>query len=121
MRRYPEYKDSGVEWIGKIPKHWETRRNKHVFNERNERSVSGDEELLTVSHITGVTPRSEKNVNMFLAQTLEGYKHCSRGNLAINTMWAWRGALGFSEFDGIVSPSYNVYRLGNTDYTNSLE
>ena len=115
MRRYPEYKVSGVEWIGEIPKHWETKRNKHVFSERNDRSASGDEELLTVSHITGVSPRSEKNVNMFLARTLEGYKHCAVGNLVINTMWAWMGALGISEFDGIVSPSYNVYRLRNTN------
>ena len=50
---------------------------------------------------------------MFLAETLEGYKHCSVGNLVINTMWAWMGALGISEFDGIVSPSYNVYQLKN--------
>ena len=69
-----------------------------------------------MSHITGVTPRSEKNVNMFLARTLEGYKHCSVGDLAINTMCAWMGALGISKFHGIVSPSYNVYRLRNTNF-----
>ena len=108
-----EMKPSGVEWIEEIPAHWEIGRNKHIFNERNDRSATGTEELLTVSHITGVSPRSEKNVSMFLAETLEGYKHCSVGNLVINTMWAWMGALGISEFDGIVSPSYNVYQLKN--------
>ena len=111
-----EMKPSGVEWIGEIPKHWKIRKNKHIFDERNDRSVAGNEELLTVSHITGVSPRIEKNVNMFLAETLEGYKHCSVGNLVINTMWAWMGALGISEFDGIVSPSYNVYQLKNGEY-----
>ena len=116
MKHYPEYKASGVGWIGEIPAHWEVKRNKRIFNERDDRSVTGKEELLTVSHITGVSPRAEKNVNMFLAATLEGYKRCSVGNLVINTMWAWMGALGISTFDGIVSPSYNVYQLKSSEY-----
>ncbi|MDE0322627.1 MAG: restriction endonuclease subunit S [Candidatus Poribacteria bacterium] len=112
-----EMKPSGVEWIGEIPKHWEVRKNKRIFHERDDRSGTGEEELLTVSHITGVSPRAEKkNVSMFLAETLEGYKHCSVGNLVINTMWAWMGALGVSSFEGIVSPSYNVYQLKSSEY-----
>ena len=91
MRSYPEYKASGVDWIGEIPAHWKVRRNKRIFNERDDRSATGKEELLTVSHITGVSPRAEKNVGMFLPETLEGYKHCSVGDLVINTMWAWMG------------------------------
>ena len=116
MKHYPEYKASGVDWIGEIPAHWEVKRNKRIFNERDDRSATGKEELLTVSHITGVSPRAEKNVGMFLAKTLEGYKHCSVGDLVINTMWAWMGALGISTFDGIVSPSYNVYQLKSSEY-----
>ena len=112
-----EMKPSGVEWIGEIPAHWEVRRNKRIFHERDDRSETGEEELLTVSHITGVSPRAEKkNVGMFLAETMEGYKHCSVGNLVINTMWAYMGALGVSSFDGIVSPSYNVYQLKSSEY-----
>ncbi len=79
--RYPAYKPSGVAWLGEIPKHWEIKRNKHIFREVNERSSTGSEELLTVSHITGVTPRSEKEVNMFLAESWEGYKLCRAGDL----------------------------------------
>ncbi len=111
-----EMKPSGVEWIGEIPAHWTIRKNRHIFDEKNDRSVAGNEELLTVSHITGVSPRTQKSVNMFLAETLAGYKHCSVGNLVINTMWAWMGALGISEFEGIVSPAYNVYQLKNGEY-----
>ncbi len=112
-----EMKPSGVEWIGEIPVHWEVRRNKRIFHERDHRSETGEEELLTVSHITGVSPRAEKkNVGMFLAETMEGYKHCSVGNLVINTMWAYMGALGVSSFDGIVSPSYNVYQFKSSEY-----
>ncbi len=111
-----EMKDSGVEWLGEVPVHWEIFRAKHVFRELTERSEDGDEELLTVSHITGVTPRSEKEVNMFMASSLEGYKKCYPGDLVINTMWAWMGALGTSKDEGVVSPSYNVYRNVRSDY-----
>jgi type I restriction enzyme, S subunit len=111
-------KDSGVDWLGMVPAHWQVLRYKAVFHEFDERSHAGDGELLTVSHLTGVTLRSEKNVNMIMAETLEGYKRCHAGDLVINTMWAWMGALGMSPCDGLVSPSYNVYRprdLGSFD------
>jgi type I restriction enzyme S subunit len=113
-----EMKASGIPAIGEIPTHWKVRRNKWIFKELNERSETGEEELLSVSHITGVTPRSEKDVNMFMAESLEGYKRCHLGDLVINTMWAWMGALGVTEHDGIVSPSYNVYRIQSEDTGN---
>ena len=105
-------RDSGIAWLGLIPKHWEVERTKWLFRERDERSETGNEELLTVSHLTGVTPRSEKDVNMFEAETTEGYKVCLAGDLAINTLWAWMGAMGVSAVNGIVSPAYNVYQPG---------
>ena len=48
---------------------------------------------------------------MFLAESNEGYKVCRPNDLAINTMWAYMGAIGIVPRHGIVSPSYNVYRL----------
>ena len=101
--------DSGVPWLGKIPRSWKIERARWLFRERDQRSETGEEELLTVSHLTGVTPRSEKEVNMFEAETTEGYKLCMQGDLVINTLWAWMGAMGVSFADGIVSPAYNVY------------
>ena len=105
-------RDTGIPWFGEIPAHWETERARWLFRERDHRSATGEEELLTVSHLTGVTPRSEKDVNMFEAETTEGYKICHSGDLVINTLWAWMGAMGVSPVDGIVSPAYNVYQLG---------
>ena len=105
-------RDSAVTWLGEIPAHWKTERSKWLFSERDQRSTTGEEELLTVSHLTGVTPRSQKNVNMFEASTKEGYKICLSGDLVINTMWAWMGAMGVASVDGIVSPAYNVYQPG---------
>jgi type I restriction enzyme S subunit len=102
-------RESSISWLGQIPAHWEIERAKWLFYERDERSESGEEELLTVSHLTGVTPRSEKDVNMFEAETTEGYKLCYPGDLVVNTLWAWMGAMGVSSVHGIVSPAYNVY------------
>lgn len=105
-------RDSGVPWLGEIPTHWEVERARRLFRERDVRSTSGEEEMLTVSHLTGVTPRSEKDVNMFEAETNEGYKLCESGDLVINTLWAWMGAMGIAPVKGIVSPAYNVYEPG---------
>ena len=84
----------------------EAERARWLFRERDERSDTGQEQLLTVSHLTGVTSRSEKNVSMFEAATTEGYKICLSGDLVINTLWAWMGAMGVAPEEGIVSPAY---------------
>ncbi len=110
MMKYDSYKDSGIAWLGKIPNSWETVRNKHIFREITDCRSTGEETLLTVSHITGITPRSEKNVNMFFAESMAGYKKIKVGDLVINTMWAWMGALGVAKEGGICSPAYNIYR-----------
>ena len=62
-------KESCVEWIGALPESSGVRRGKFMFREGNARSKTGGEELLSVSHVTGVTRRSEKNVYMFLAES----------------------------------------------------
>lgn len=109
-------KGSGVEWIGEIPAHWGIKRGKALFKETEARSADGSEELLTVSQYTGITPRSQKNVTMFEALSLEGYKICEIGDIAANTMWLWAGAIGVSEYRGVISPSYNVYRQRGNDF-----
>jgi type I restriction enzyme S subunit len=102
-------KDSGVPWLGQVPAHWEVVRGRRLFVERDERSEDGAETLLTVSHLTGVTPRAEKTVYMFEPETTESYKRCHPGDLVINTLWAWMGAMGVADEAGIVSPAYHVY------------
>ena len=116
-------RDSGIPWLGEIPERWHTERARWLFRERDERSDTGEEELLTVSHLTGVTPRSEKDVNMFEAATTAGYKICLSGDLVVNTLWAWMGAMGVAPQNGIVSPAYNVYEPGpllDPDYVDAL-
>lgn len=107
---YASYRPARVHWLGEIPDHWSEKRGKFFFREIDERSQTGEEELLSVSHTTGVTPRSQKNVTMFKAESYVGHKIARPGDIVINTMWAWMSALGVSKDVGIVSPAYGVYR-----------
>ena len=92
------------------PSRWPMVRGKNLFRTVDVRSIDGNEELLTVSHITGITPRKSKNVTMFMAESLVGYKKVLPDDIAANTMWMWQGAIGVSKYNGVISPSYNVYR-----------
>ena len=102
-------RDSGVPWLGDIPTHWEIERARWLFAERDERSSAGDEELLIVSHITGVTSRSERDVKLSEPATTTGYKVCIAGDLVVNRLGAWMGDMGVSPVNGIVSSAHNVY------------
>jgi type I restriction enzyme S subunit len=110
---YPEYRKARLPWVAEIPAYWEENRGKFYFREVDDRSKTGKEELLSVSHITGVTPRSQKNVSMFKAENYSDHKLCQPGDIIVNTMWAWMAALGVSSHCGIVSPSYGMYRCYN--------
>jgi len=111
LKPYPAMKDSGVPWLGEVPKHWTVDRGKTLFRCVDVRSSSGEEELLTVSSAHGVVPRSSVAVTMFKAESYIGYKLCWPGDLVINSLWAWGRGLGVSRQHGIVSSAYGVYRL----------
>lgn len=115
---YQSYRTSKMQWLPPVPEHWDEQRAKVFFREVDERSRTGEEELLSVSHLTGVTPRSQKNVTMFKAASYVGSKLCRPGDIVINTLWAWMAALGASRNVGIVSPAYGVYRPHRADSFN---
>lgn len=113
LSRSEEMKDTGIAWIGSIPSHWEIKRVKDLFVENKEKSETGEEELLSVSEYTGVTKKSDSigdSEHLTRAESLIGYKVCAPGDLVINIMLAWKRGLGISNYHGIVSPSYAVYR-----------
>ncbi len=115
---YPNYRQPKMRWLPAVPEHWNEQRAKTFFREVDERSKTGQEELLSVSHLTGVTPRSQKKVTMFKAASYVGSKLCRPGDIVINTLWAWMAALGASRHVGIVSPAYGVYRPHHADSFN---
>ena len=107
MKRYDSYKDSGVKWLGEIPSHWEMRRTKYLWQEKDRRSEFGSEQLLSVSQYDGVREAQSDS----RSESLKGYKIVKREDLVINIMLAWLGGLGVSKHEGIVSPAYCVYKL----------
>jgi type I restriction enzyme S subunit len=102
-------------WLGEFPAHWEVLRIKNLFQEMDSRSETGSEELLSVSHYTGVTLKRESLENeddhLTNAESLVGYKLVAKNDLVINIMLAWNGSLGISPNNGITSPAYCVYRI----------
>ena len=110
LRPYPEYRDSGLPWLGRIPDHWEARRNGRLFAQRNE-TGHGGLPILEVSLKTGVRvrnmddPRRKQVMN-----DREKYKRAAKGDIAYNMMRMWQGAVGVSPEDGLVSPAYVVAR-----------
>lgn len=105
-----------VPGIGTIPEGWDVTRVRNLFTEISERYDSHTNRplpLLSVSEYYGVAERADKieeNEVLVRAATLDGYKKCRTGDLVSNIMLTWKGALGISPKDGIVSPAYCVYR-----------
>ena len=113
LKPYPEMKDSGVEWLGEVPEHWEVRKLRHTIRSVAERNRP-DLPLLSVVREKGVIVRdvSDKDENHnFIPDDLTNYKVVKRYQFAMNKMKAWQGSYGVSNFYGIVSPAYFVFDL----------
>lgn len=114
LKPYPEYKESGQKWVGLIPKHWSVLPNRAIFGEVKDRDHP-NEEMLSVTITKGIVRQK-----MLLAgsskkdssnQNRAAYKLVCPNDLAYNKMRAWQGAIGVSDFRGIISPAYVVMRL----------
>lgn len=102
-------KDSGVEWIGKIPEDWETIRVKQLLNERIERSLTGQEEPLSMSQKVGLVPTRMLDSIPNMASSFIGAKLTYVDDLVFNKLKAHLGVFSVSKYDGLVSPDYAVY------------
>ena len=113
LKPYSAYKPSGVEWLGEVPKHWDVLPNRAMFAEVNNREHP-QEQMLSVTIAEGVIRQKElledssKKDSSRLDKT--AYKLVEPGDVAYNKMRAWQGAVGVSEYRGIVSPAYVVQR-----------
>ena len=101
-------KDSGVEWIGTIPEHWSVIRCKYVFTERDERSVAGEEEHLSMSQKYGLVPDSKLDERRMLSESYAGGKICYKDDLVLNRLKAHLGVFALSPQKGVISPDYTV-------------
>lgn len=110
-------KDSGIEWIGKIPDEWELRKLKYTLKERKEKNDPiKTREILSLTVEQGVIPYSEKKGGGNKAkEDLTAYKVAYPNDIVMNSMNVLAGAVGLSNYLGAVSPVYYMY------YTDSSE
>ncbi len=104
-------KDSGVEWIGQVPEHWDVSSLGKMLlpvSEKNKPNLP----LLSITRELGVIERNiedqESNHN-FIPDDLSNYKVLKKGQFGMNKMKAWQGSYGVSRFTGIVSPAYYIF------------
>ncbi len=118
LKPYPAYKDSGVEWLGQVPEHWEVLPGRTVFREINDRGHP-DEQMLSVTITRGVLRQADLLADSSKKDSSNEdkskYKLVQPDDLVYNKMRAWQGAVGVSAYWGIVSPAYIVQRLRSAE------
>ncbi|EGR7968233.1 restriction endonuclease subunit S [Vibrio vulnificus] len=106
MPKYESYKDSGIDWIGLVPSSWELEKGKWLFK-KEERSVNGNDEIVTCFRDGTVTLRKNRRTEGFTNALKEhGYQGIRKGDLVIHAMDAFAGAIGVSDSDGKSTPVY---------------
>ncbi|MFA5931873.1 MAG: restriction endonuclease subunit S [Candidatus Paceibacterota bacterium] len=108
--KYSEYKDSGVEWLGKIPKEWKVGKVKEVFNLLKERSFNNSESEILSLTLSGIKTRDVSNNEGQIAASYEGYRKIIKGDIVLNPMDLVRGFVDASKYEGIISPAYSTLR-----------
>lgn len=104
-----EMKDSGVEWIGKIPSNWTTKSIKYVMQESKERTATGTEEMLSVTQKYGIIKSSDATISNPSTST-EDWRIVHIGDIVFTKYKAHSGVFFVSPLEGIVTFNYCVYR-----------
>ena len=104
-----EYKDSGFEWIGKIPKSWEVDIAKHVFRQRRDKG-NGECQLLAATQKYGMYPQHllEGVVKVAADTDLSQFKTVHRNDYVIS-LRSFQGGFEMSDYEGVCSPAYQVF------------
>ncbi|SET34940.1 type I restriction enzyme, S subunit [Nitrosomonas marina] len=107
-RAYPEYRESGIKWLGEMPKYWKLRKSKYLFN-RLQRDVRPEDGVVTAFRDGQVTLRSKRRIDGFTESIKEiGYQGVRKGDLLVHAMDGFAGAIGVSDSDGKCSPVCSV-------------
>ncbi|EOA8367129.1 MULTISPECIES: restriction endonuclease subunit S [Enterococcus] len=111
LNKNVEMKDSGIEWIKKVPKSWEIKKTRFFLKEVSEKNYP-NEEILSLYRDYGVIPKNSRDDNHNVTSLdTSGYKLVNHNQLVINKMKAWQGSMAISEIRGIISPAYYVYEV----------
>lgn len=107
-------KDSGVEWIGEIPEHWEVAPIRSLF--RIKKDIIGHEPDTVLSITQGGIKVKDINENSGqMANSYAHYQIVNIGDFAMNHMDLLTGGVGISEFEGVTSPDYRVFVIRNAE------
>jgi type I restriction enzyme S subunit len=113
-----EMKDSGVEWIGEVPEHWEVTRFKNLYTQ-SRLPVRKKDGTVTSYRDGEVTLRSNRRLTGYTEAILEhGFQGIRKGHLVLNSMDAFEGAIGVSDSDGKCTPEYLVCDKRSADTSN---
>mgnify|MGYP000889448755 CR=1 FL=1 len=109
-----EMKESGISSFGLIPRNWEIKKLKTILTLRSEKN-SGDRELLSVYLDRGVISYADSNGMQVHkpSQDMSNYQNVNIGDFVLNNQQAWRGSVGVSKYNGIISPAYFVYSMND--------
>ena len=108
MRKYSEYKNSGIPWIGNIPSHWNIERGKNVLT-LLDRPIMDTDDVITCFRDGEVTLRKNRREEGFTLSFQEiGYQGIEPGDLVVHGMDGFAGAIGVSDSRGKATPVLNV-------------
>ena len=108
-----EMKESGVDWLGLVPKEWNVKRIKNLFNLRNERNSKKMDEVQILTLYTSIGVRKQEDVESRTGnkvRTVQDYKIVHPDDIVVNIILAWMGAIGYSNDKGVISPAYDIYQ-----------
>ena len=106
-QRYDTYKDSGVQWLGEIPGHWEMRKMKYIFDERSEKNHP-NESMLSATQSEGVILQSKYQGRVVVVNTgFEGLKLVKDGDFVIH-LRSFQGGIEYAYDRGIISSAYTI-------------
>jgi len=108
-KKYPKYKNSGIEWLGEIPEHWEVRRLKYIFDFHNEENKEKNPIILSVT-LAGIKVRDISTNEGQLAKSYLGYNVVNENNIVLNPMDLISGSVGRPHVKGVVSPAYTALK-----------
>ncbi|MFQ5851654.1 MAG: restriction endonuclease subunit S, partial [Candidatus Binatia bacterium] len=107
LRPYPEYRDSGLPWLGEIPTHWDLVKTKYLFRERIEKGFS-EEPLLAATQTRGVVRKEHyENRTVLAMKDLHLLKLVRVGDFVIS-LRSFQGGIEYAHYQGIISPAYTV-------------
>ena len=108
MERHSEYKDSGVQWLGKIPEHWGCIQNRFIFKE-NVRSPQENDIPLSLSQVDGLIPTDDMKESSLKTSSYDHWKRVHIDDIVLNRFKAHLGVLFASKYIGMVSFHYGVF------------